>query len=119
MTNGRSGALKPDRFGLSYKANKFSDPETGNLGVLTTHKHYLVSLLVMPAQPASSTSKEGMRSGRSGALKLVKLGFSCKANKYSDAGTADLGVPIQHASGECRHKHNRFYEGEGEVSLSE
>ncbi len=37
MKNGCSGALKPDRLGLSFKANKCSDAETGDLGVLTTH----------------------------------------------------------------------------------
>ncbi len=30
----RSGVLKPGKLGLSYKANKCSDVETGDLGVL-------------------------------------------------------------------------------------
>ncbi len=42
-----SGALKLDSLGLSYKANRCSDAETRDLGVLTTH---IVSPLVMPAQ---------------------------------------------------------------------
>ncbi len=33
-----SGALKPDRLGLSYKANKCSDAGTGDLSVLPTHE---------------------------------------------------------------------------------
>ncbi len=36
--SGFSGALKPDRLGLSCKANKCSDVGTGDLGVLTTHE---------------------------------------------------------------------------------
>ncbi len=38
VKSGRSGALKPGKLGLSYKANKCSDVETGDLGVLTTHQ---------------------------------------------------------------------------------
>ncbi len=38
VKSGRSGALKPDRLGLSCKANKCSDTGTGDLGVLTTHE---------------------------------------------------------------------------------
>ncbi len=37
-----------------------------------------------------------MKSGRSGALKLRKLGLSCKANKCSHTGTGDLGVLTTH-----------------------
>ncbi len=33
-----------------------------------------------------------MKSGRPGALKPVRLGLSCKANKCSDTRTGDLGV---------------------------
>ncbi len=36
MKSGCSGALKPDRLGLSCKANKCSDVGTGGLGVLPT-----------------------------------------------------------------------------------
>ncbi len=62
------------------------------------------------------TEREGVKSGRSGALKREKLGLACKANKCSDAGTGDFGVlptqetlsmnpvmPAQPAPGECRH----------------
>ncbi len=38
VKSGCSGSLKPDRFGLSCKANKCSDAGTGDLGVLTIHK---------------------------------------------------------------------------------
>ncbi len=38
------------------------------------------------------TKKEGMKSGRSGALKSRKLGLNYKAKKYSGAGTGGLGV---------------------------
>ncbi len=38
MKSGCSGALKPDRLGLSCKANNCSDAWTGELGVLTTHE---------------------------------------------------------------------------------
>ncbi len=42
---------------------------------------------------------EGVKSGRSGAHKPDKLGMSCKANKYSHAGTGDLCVlPTQETS---------------------
>ncbi len=36
VKSGRSGAVEPDRFGLSSKRNKCSDAGTGDLGVLTT-----------------------------------------------------------------------------------
>ncbi len=38
MRSGCLGALKPDRFGLSCKANKCSDARTGDLSVLTAHE---------------------------------------------------------------------------------
>ncbi len=38
MKSGCSGALKPDRLGLTYKANKCSDTGTGDFGVQTTHE---------------------------------------------------------------------------------
>ncbi len=38
MKSERSGALKPDRLGLSCKVNKCSDAGTGDLGVLTTQE---------------------------------------------------------------------------------
>ncbi len=38
LKRGYSGALKPDRLGLSREANKRSDSVTGNLGVLATHE---------------------------------------------------------------------------------
>ncbi len=37
-----------------------------------------------------------MKRLRSGALRPGKLGVSCKANKFSDAGTGDLGVLPTH-----------------------
>ncbi len=37
MKSGRSGALKPDRLGLSCKAINCSDAGTGDLSVLPTH----------------------------------------------------------------------------------
>ncbi len=64
-----------------------------------------------------------MKSGCSGALKLGRLGLSCKAIKCSDTGTRSLGVlpihatnyrstrlvmPAQHAPSECRHKHSNY-----------
>ncbi len=53
MKSGRSGALKPDRLGLSCKANKYSDAGTGGLGVLTTHE---ISPLVSPLVNAGPTA---------------------------------------------------------------
>ncbi len=38
VTSRCSGALKPDRLGLSCKANICSDSGAGDLGVLTTHE---------------------------------------------------------------------------------
>ncbi len=38
MKSGRSGALKPDRLGLSCRATKCSDAGTGDLGMLTAHE---------------------------------------------------------------------------------
>ncbi len=48
--------------------------------------------------PIASSSRldYGVKSGRSGTLKLGKLGLSCKANKCGDAGTGDLGVLTTH-----------------------
>ncbi len=38
MKSGCSGTLKPDRLGLSCKANNFSDAGTEELGALTAHE---------------------------------------------------------------------------------
>ncbi len=38
VKSGSSGALKPDRLGLSCKANKSSDAGAGDLGGLPTHE---------------------------------------------------------------------------------
>ncbi len=38
MKSGRSGALKPDKLGLSCKDNKYSDAGALDLGVLYTHE---------------------------------------------------------------------------------
>ncbi len=38
VNSGCSGALKPGKLGLSFKANKCSDAGTGDPGVLTTHE---------------------------------------------------------------------------------
>ncbi len=38
------------------------------------------------------TKREGVNSRHFGALKQGKLGWGCKANKCSDAGTGDLGA---------------------------
>ncbi len=40
-----------------------------------------------------------MKSGRPGAHEPDKLGFSCKVNECSDAGTGDLGVLPTHETG--------------------
>ncbi len=40
--NDRFGALKPDRLGLSFKANHCSDAGTGHLGVLSTEEPALL-----------------------------------------------------------------------------
>ncbi len=59
--NGRVGALKLGKLGLRCKANQCSDAWIGGLGLLTTHETSLMEMttlqLVMPAQPASSTSE--------------------------------------------------------------
>ncbi len=38
MKSGCSGALNPSMLGLSYKANKYCDAGTEDLGVQTTHE---------------------------------------------------------------------------------
>ncbi len=38
------------------------------------------------------TEREGVKSGRLGALKPNRLDLNCKANKYYNTGTGDLGV---------------------------
>ncbi len=38
VMSGRSGAHKPDKLGLSYKAYKYSDAGTGDLVVSPTHE---------------------------------------------------------------------------------
>ncbi len=50
VNSGRPGAHKPDKIGLSCKANKCSDAGTGDLGVLSIRE--ISPWLVMPAQPA-------------------------------------------------------------------
>ncbi len=50
VKSGRSGALKPDKLGLSCKAHNCSDAGTGDLGVLTTHETSPWFPLVMPPQ---------------------------------------------------------------------
>ncbi len=50
VTSGCSGALKPDRLGLNWKANKCRVARTGNFGVLTTHE--TLPCRAIPAQPA-------------------------------------------------------------------
>ncbi len=40
--------------------------------------------------------RNGVKSGRSDALKLGRLGMSVKANKYSHTGTGDLVVLTTH-----------------------
>ncbi len=42
-----------------------------------------------------------MKSGSSGAFKSDRLGLSCKASKYSGAGTADLGVLSTRKTSQC------------------
>ncbi len=43
--SGRSGAIKPDKLGLSRKANKCGDAGAGDFGALSTHE-------TSPTQPA-------------------------------------------------------------------
>ncbi len=53
MKSGPSGAFEPDKLGLSSKAYKFSDADTGDLGVLNTPEPSSKLLsLVMPVPPA-------------------------------------------------------------------
>ncbi len=42
-----------------------------------------------------------MKTGGSGALKLDKLRLSCKAKKFGDAGTGNLGVLPTHETSPC------------------
>ncbi len=43
----------------------------------------------------------GVKSGRSGTLKLGKPDLRCKANKCSDAGTEETGVLTTHETSPC------------------
>ncbi len=53
------------------------------------HTIPLASLLLLLFKHATAPKSEGVKSGRSGALTLDRLGLSCKINKCSDAGTWD------------------------------
>ncbi len=50
----------------------------------------------IPCVTWTKAKKEGVNSGRSDALKPDKLGLSCKANKYSEAGNGELGLLPTH-----------------------
>ncbi len=58
MKSGCSGDLKPDKLGLSCKANNCIDAGTGDLGVLTTHE----ILSCFSLGDAGSTHPGGMTS---------------------------------------------------------
>ncbi len=47
------------------------------------------------------TQRDGVESGRSGALVPGRLGLSCKANKCSKAGIGDLSVLHTHETSLC------------------
>ncbi len=69
MKSGRSGALKPSRLGLSSKANKCSEAETGDINGLT-HGASLMKmtskwsiLLMIPAQLVPGERRSGLHIG--------------------------------------------------------
>ncbi len=61
VVSGRVGTLEPGKLGLGCKANQCSDAWIEGLGLLTPHETSLMEVttlqLVMPAQPATSTSE--------------------------------------------------------------
>ncbi len=61
VKSGRSGTFKPDKLGLSCKANKYKDAAIGDLGVLITHKN--ITKMVMPAQPTLGKGRHKYKSG--------------------------------------------------------
>ncbi len=56
----------------------------------------LLSLLLPRSATWILTKREGVKSGRFGALKPDKLGLSCKANNCNDVGSGGLGILPTH-----------------------
>ncbi len=63
VKSGRSDALKPDRLGLSYKANKCSDIGAGDLGVLPNPESSLCNRLHNKTASASISDADSTRPG--------------------------------------------------------
>ncbi len=85
MKNGRAGAHKPDKLGLSCKASKGGDGWAGDLVVLSTIKRHYA--LVMPAQPNLGECRR--------KYKHVQLLALMKTARKVDGGTGlDMVVVI-------------------------
>ncbi len=74
MKSGWSGALKPDRLGLSCKPNKCSETGTGDLGVLPTHETSSIQIVpVSPPPLLMANYTDFVREQSPLSLQLIKL----------------------------------------------
>ncbi len=64
--------------------------------VYSAHLQIKLLSFASPSRRLDKNQQEGVKNGRSGAIKPDRLDLSCKANKCSDAGTGDLGVLTTH-----------------------
>ncbi len=99
----RSGAPKPDKLGLSCKANKCSDAETGGLGALSTHYTPLIKLATLRSTHGTTESprSDGLIPLRSSCSRYLpgllqdkfqasKLDHSCARCQSSRSETIQL-----------------------------
>ncbi len=70
-----------------------------NGGVVSTPLPIKLLSLAFPSCHLDKNQKEG--GGAKSGRKLDKFGFSCKANKCSDAGTGDLSLLPTHETLRC------------------
>ncbi len=88
LDEGRRRCQWIDMPGLGSRFNTYWHTKRSNRWQCSQHT---------PRVPAASPEF-----GRSGAHKQDKLSLSCKANKYTNAGTSDLSVVPTHETTPCR-----------------
>ncbi len=81
MKSGFSGALKPDRLGLSSKVNMCSNAGTGDLGVPTTHETLSCRLNSARVNAASTASTSNVRVVVSPVCRFVLNGKSYRPRR--------------------------------------
>ncbi len=89
---------------LSRSKRKTALQKGPNGGIIDTLLPIKLLSLVFPSRYLDKTKNEGVKSGCSGALKLDRLGLSCKANICNDTGTGDLGVLSTHETSPMKMK---------------